>query len=225
MNRDGQPLRGLYAITPETEDAADCLARVRAALSGGARIVQYREKSGDAARRLTMALALRAATRDHQALLIVNDSLPLALAANADGVHLGGDDGDPAAARGVLGPGRILGISCYGDFARARAAARAGADYVAFGAVFASPTKPHAAHAELALFHRCRDELGLPACAIGGITLDNAAAAVAAGANMLATISDLFQAGDATAVEARARAYQALFRRETLENPSRGEPS
>jgi thiamine-phosphate pyrophosphorylase len=216
VNHNGKSLRGLYAITPETPDGADCLARARAALSGGARIVQYRDKSGGAARRLTMALALRAITREHRALLIVNDDLPLALAADADGVHLGGGDGDPAAARRALGRGRILGISCYGDFERARAAAGAGADYVAFGAVFASPTKPHAAHADLSLFGRCRDELGVPACAIGGITADNAASVVAAGADMLAVISDLFQTGEDDAIEARARAFQLLFRGEFL---------
>jgi thiamine-phosphate pyrophosphorylase len=218
MNHRGR-LRGLYAITPETEDAADCLARVRAALSGGARIVQHRDKTGDAARRLTMALALRAATRDHRALLIVNDSPLLALAADADGVHLGAGDGDPAAARGALGPDRILGVSCYGDFERARAAARAGADYVAFGAVFASLTKPRAARADLSLFRRCRDELGVPACAIGGITLGNAGAVIAAGADMLAVISDLFQTGDVTAVETRARVFQSLFEENFHDRP------
>jgi thiamine-phosphate pyrophosphorylase len=216
MNPRGK-LRGLYAITPEAP-AAGCLACVHAALSGGARIVQYRDKSGDAARQLTMALALRAATREFDALLIVNDSLPLALAACADGVHLGGGDGDPAAAREILGPGRILGVSCYGDFERARAAARAGADYVAFGAVFASPTKPHAERADLALLRRCRDELGVPACAIGGITLDNAAAVIAAGADLLAVIDDLFRTREASAIEARARAYRSLFE-ETSHEP------
>jgi thiamine-phosphate pyrophosphorylase len=213
MNHRGQ-LRGLYALTPETPDAADCLARVEAALRGGVRIVQYRDKSADAARQRATAQALRALTRDAGALLIVNDSLPLALAVDADGVHLGGDDGDLAAARRALGPGRILGASCYADFERARAAARAGADYVAFGAVFASPTKPHAVRADLALFGRCRDELGVPSCAIGGITRDNAAAVVAAGADLLAVISDIFQADDAAAIAARVRAYQPLFQGE-----------
>jgi thiamine-phosphate pyrophosphorylase len=207
-------LRGLYAITPETSDAANCLTRVRAALRGGARIVQYRDKSGDAARRRALAMALRALTRDFGALLIVNDSLPLVLDVEADGVHLGGDDGDLAAAREVLGRDKILGASCYADFDRARAAVRAEADYVAFGAVFASPTKPHAVRADLALFGRCRDELGVPACAIGGITLDNAAAVVAAGADMLAVITDIFHADGAEAIEERARAYQLLFQRE-----------
>ncbi|MDR0441179.1 MAG: thiamine phosphate synthase [Candidatus Accumulibacter sp.] len=205
-------LRGLYVITPENPDAAGWLARVDAALRGGARILQYRDKSGVAARQRETALALRALTRECGALFIVNDSVPLALAVNADGVHLGGDDGDLAAAREALGGDRIVGASCYADFARARAAARAGADYVAFGAVFASPTKPHAVHADLALFGRCRDELGVPSCAIGGITLDNAASVAAAGADMLAVITDVFGEGDAAAIEARVGAYRMLFR-------------
>jgi thiamine-phosphate pyrophosphorylase len=208
-------LRGLYAITPETQntaDAANGLARVRAILRGGARIVQHRDKSGDVARQREMAMALRALTRDFGALLIVNDSLPLALAVEADGVHLGGDDGDLAVAREALGQDRILGASCYANFDRARAAARAGADYVAFGAVFASPTKPRAVRADLGLFRRCRDELGVPACAIGGITLDNAASVVAAGADMLAVITDIFQADKAEAIEARVRAYLHFFK-------------
>ncbi|MDR3221009.1 MAG: thiamine phosphate synthase [Candidatus Accumulibacter sp.] len=212
MDHSGK-LRGLYAITPEMPDTGECLARVRAALRGGARILQYRDKSGDAARQRAMAAALRALTREFAALLIINDSVPLALAVEADGVHLGGDDGDPADARQALGPGKILGVSCYADFDRARAAARAGVDYVAFGAVFASPTKPRAVRADLALFTRCRGELHLPVCAIGGITLDNAAAVVAAGADMLAVITDIFQADEA-AIEARARAYQSLFQGE-----------
>jgi thiamine-phosphate pyrophosphorylase len=204
-------LRGLYAITPEMPDVADGLARVRAALRGGARLVQYRDKSGGAAQRRTMALALRVATREFGALLIINDSLPLALDVEADGVHLGGEDGDLAAARKALGPDRILGASCYADFERARTAARSGADYVAFGAVFASPTKPRAVRADLSLFARCRAELGLPACAIGGITRENAATVVAAGADILAVISDLFQTDGPDGVEARARAYRPFF--------------
>jgi thiamine-phosphate pyrophosphorylase len=206
-------LRGLYAITPENPDDTGWIARVGAVLRGGARILQYRDKSGDAARwreRRETALALRALTREYGAYLIVNDSVPLALAVDADGVHLGGDDGDLAAAREALGKDGILGASCYADFGRARAAARAGADYVAFGAVFASPTKPCAVRAGLELFGRCRDELGIPTCAIGGITRENAASVVAAGADMLAVISDVFGPGDPAAIEARARAYRTL---------------
>jgi thiamine-phosphate pyrophosphorylase len=208
-------LRGLYVITPENPGAAAWMAHVCAALRGGARILQYRDKSGDAARQRETALSLRAATRECGALFIVNDSVPLALAVDADGVHLGGGDGDLLAAREALGRDKLLGASCYADFGRARAAVRAGADYVAFGAVFASPTKPHAVCADLGLFGRCRDELGIPACAIGGITRENAASVVAAGADMLAVISDVFGAGDAAAITARVRAYQTLFE----ENP------
>ncbi|MDR0441090.1 MAG: thiamine phosphate synthase [Candidatus Accumulibacter sp.] len=210
MNRRN-PLRGLYVITPEMPDTADGLARVRAALAGGARIIQYRDKSGNATRQRTMATALRALTREFTASLIINDNAPLALAVDADGVHLGEEDGDLAAARAMLGDDRIVGASCYADFERARAATRAGADYVAFGAVFASPTKPHAVHADLALFGRCRDELGVPSCAIGGITLDNAATVVAAGADMLAVITDIFGMGNTAAIETRVRAYRPLF--------------
>lgn len=206
MNRHA--LRGLYAITPDGLEDTELLARAGAALRGGTRILQYRDKTNDDSRQMGIARTLRELTSASGALLIINDSLPLALAVGADGVHLGGEDGDLVAARRALGPERILGASCYANLDLARAAVRAGADYVAFGAVFASPTKPHAVRADLALFGRCREELAVPTCAIGGITLDNAGAVVAAGADMLAVITDLFHSGD---VAERARAYQNLF--------------
>ena len=201
-------MRGLYAITPDGLREADLIARVEATLKGGASILQYRDKTSPATQQADVAGELRALCRRFGALLIINDNLPLALSVDADGVHLGSDDGDLAAARRRIGPDKILGASCYADFDRARAAALAGADYVAFGAVFASPTKPHAVRADLSLFGRCRRELQLPACAIGGITRDNAAPVVAAGADMLAVITDLFEAPD---IEARARAYLPFF--------------
>lgn len=203
-----QSLRGLYAITPEGLDEADLIARIETALKGGAGILQYRDKTNPASRQADVSRELRSLCHRFGALLIINDNLPLALSVDADGVHLGSDDGDLAAARRQLGPDKILGASCYADFDRARAAAMAGADYVAFGAVFVSPTKPHAARADLSLFDRCRRELALPSCAIGGITRDNATAVVKAGADMLAVITDLFNAPD---IEARARAYLPLF--------------
>ncbi len=201
-------LRGLYAITPDGLREADLIARVEATLKGGAKILQYRDKTSPATQQVDVAGELRTLCRRFGALLIINDNLPLALSVDADGVHLGSDDGDLGAARRQLGPDKLLGASCYADFDLARTAAEAGADYVAFGAVFASPTKPHAVRADLSLFNRCRRELQLPACAIGGITLDNAAAVAAAGADMLAVITDLFNAQD---IEARARAYLPLF--------------
>ncbi|MDR2187613.1 MAG: thiamine phosphate synthase [Azonexus sp.] len=208
MSTERRPLRGLYAITPETADTAALLADVEAALAGGCRLLQFRDKSSPEAERLARAHALRALTRRYETKLIINDDLALALRVEADGVHLGATDGDLAAARARLGPARLLGASCYADFAAAQTAVAAGADYVAFGAVFPSPTKPQAALAPLALFERARRQLPAPCCAIGGITSDRAPAVLAAGAKLLAVVSDLFAAPD---IAARAAQYQRLF--------------
>lgn len=203
-----RPLRGLYAITPDGLPDEVLLDRVGAALRGGVRWLQYRDKVRPAADRETMARALGQLCRRHDAGFIVNDDVALALRVDADGVHLGGSDGDLAASREALGPGKLLGASCYADFGLARSAAVAGADYVAFGAVYPSPTKPRAVRATLDLFSRCRAELAIPACAIGGIALDNAAPVIAAGADLIAVITDLFAAPD---IASRARAFQNLF--------------
>lgn len=201
-------LRGLYAITPETPDTADLLNRVEAALRGGCRWLQYRDKTADATQRRSRAEALRAACLRHGAALIINDDIELALEIDASGAHLGRDDGDLTVARRRLGPGKILGVSCYAEIGRAEAAARSGADYVAFGAVYASTTKPEAVAAPHSLFKEARETLGVPTCAIGGITLDNASAIIHAGADLIAVITDLFTAPD---ISARAEAYQQLF--------------
>ena len=201
-------LRGLYAITPDGIDKNVLLIRVEAALRGGAKVVQYRDKVCTAVEQTEMAHALRMLCRRFNAVFIVNDDLDLALAVDADGVHLGGNDGDLAAARQLLGPDKLLGASCYANFDLACAAVEAGADYVAFGAVYPSSTKPHAVRAPLSLFGRCRDELGIPSCAIGGLNLDNAPALVAAGADMLAVITNLFEAPD---IESRAGCFQQFF--------------
>ncbi len=202
------PLRGLYAVTPDLPDTAELLRRVEQALLGGARLVQYRAKQADAELRREQATALTALCHRMGGRLIVNDDLALALEANTDGAHLGREDGEPAAARAALGPGKILGISCYNDMALARQARRIGADYIAFGSVFASATKPGAVPAPLTLLAQAKAELGLPVCAIGGITLQNAPQPIAAGADLLAVISDLFEAPD---IQARAAAFTQLF--------------
>jgi thiamine-phosphate pyrophosphorylase len=211
-----QPLRGLYAITPDCLAATVLIERVRAALQGGAAFVQYRDKGGDPARRAEIARALLALCRQFGARLLINDDLPLALAVGADGLHLGAADGQLSAARAALGSSLLLGASCYDDFERARAAAAAGADYLAFGAMHPSSTKPLAVRASPSLITRCRAELQLPACAIGGITVENAAPLLAAGADLLAVISDLFEAPD---VASRAAAYQQLFEENALDLP------
>jgi len=201
-------LRGLYAITPDNIGVDALLVRVEAALRGGVRIIQYRDKRRSDAQKVEIAQTLRTLCQRFSACFIINDSLALARASDADGVHLGADDGNLAAARMALGPGKLLGASCYADFELARAAVAAGADYVAFGAAYPSPTKPHAFRAPHSLFGRCRDELRVPACAIGGITHGNAPALLKAGADLVAVISDLFEASD---IESRALAYQQLF--------------
>ncbi len=203
-----EALRGLYAITPDTADTGHLIVLVRQALRGGVRLVQYRNKAADPALRRLQAQALLALCRDLGVVLIINDDLDLALEVDADGVHLGRDDGAIAAARSRLGDGRMLGVSCYDQLQRAREAAGEGADYVAFGSVFASPSKPGAVRSPLALLTEAKRELGLPVAAIGGITVDSAPAVIAAGADLLAVISDLFDAPD---VADRARAYGRLF--------------
>jgi thiamine-phosphate pyrophosphorylase len=201
-------LRGLYAITPENPDGTRLLADVEAALAGGCRIVQYRDKTSLAPERVARAQALRRLTLAHDARLVINDDMALAFLVKADGVHLGREDGNLAAARAILGPTRILGASCYAEFSAAQRAAAAGVDYVAFGAVYPSPTKPNATSAAVDLFFRAKTTLTAPSCAIGGITLENAPALIAAGADLLAVITDLFSAPD---IAARATAYQHLF--------------
>jgi len=191
-------LRGLYAITPEGPGLKE---KVRAALEGGIALLQYRRKDGAS---LDEAKEILRLAREYAVPMIVNDDFELAAAIGADGAHLGRDDGELRVAREKLA-GKILGASAYNDPARAQAAVRACADYVAFGSVFPSPTKPDAVRAPLALF---RHRLGVPVCAIGGITLANAPQVIAAGADLVAVITDLFDAPDITA---RAREYARLF--------------
>ncbi|MBC7802936.1 MAG: thiamine phosphate synthase [Candidatus Parcubacteria bacterium] len=196
-------LRGLYAITPESSGSEVLLLQVAQALEGGIAALQYRRKGRQ---QLEEARTLARMCRERAVHFIVNDDVALSLACGADGAHLGRDDGELSAARLKLG-GALLGVSCYDSLAAARNAVAAGADYVAFGSVFLSPTKPGAVRAPLSLFGRARC-LGVPLVAIGGITLENAPQLLAAGADVLAVISDLFDAPD---VAGRARAYGKLF--------------
>lgn len=205
------PLAGLYGITPDGLATPALLAAVAAVLAGGCRWLQYRNKTAEPVLRRRQAESLAALCRARGAALIINDDAELALAVGAAGVHLGREDGGLAAARHLLGPGAVIGSSCYQDFERARQAVAEGASYVAFGAVHPSPTKPGAARAPLDLFERARRELPVPACAIGGITLDNVPPVIRAGARLVAVISDLFHAGTPAAMTARAAAYQRLF--------------
>lgn len=200
--------RGLYAITPDWNDTARLIASTEAILRGGCGIIQYRNKSTSDCHRLEQAGALRQITTRHAALLIVNDDVELALAVAADGVHIGADDGDIGATRRRLGPERLLGVSCYQAAELAREASREGADYIAFGSFFPSPTKPQAKRANLDLLDKTRSGISLPVVAIGGITPDNCAPLVAAGADLLAVISAVY---DTASPEQAARQIQSHY--------------
>lgn len=198
---------GLYVITPDETDTVELLRKVRLALLGGARMVQYRNKTAAAALRLKQAQALRELTREFAVPLIINDDARLAQQVDADGVHLGGTDGGVADARALLGSGRLIGVSCYNRPALAHEAVRLGADYVAFGSFFPSTVKPGAVVATPDLLRQARRELAVPLVAIGGITPQNSAQLLAAGANALAVISAVFAAAD---IEQAARQFSNL---------------
>ncbi|HXH02278.1 MAG TPA: thiamine phosphate synthase [Candidatus Competibacteraceae bacterium] len=200
---------GLYVLTDATLIPAErFVATVEQAIRGGARVVQYRDKSTDPLRRRAQAGALVALCRELGVPLIVNDDVELAREVGADGVHLGRDDERIRAARARLGAGHIIGASCYDELARARRAQAAGADYLAFGSFFPSPTKPAAVRAGATLLRQARCEFTLPLVAIGGITPDNGAELIAAGADNLAVISGVFGQPD---VAAAAHRYAVLF--------------
>jgi thiamine-phosphate pyrophosphorylase len=201
-------IRGLYAVTPDERDTAVLAAKVRAALAGGATLVQYRNKAVDSATRREQAITLLQICRVREVPLIINDDLRLALDIDADGVHLGEDDGSLEAARARLATDKIVGASCYDRLPLARAAQRSGASYVAFGSFFSSNVKPAAVCAPLQLLRDAKASMAIPVVAIGGITAVNAPQLVAAGADCIAVISALFAAGD---VEAAARQFVRVF--------------
>ncbi|KAF1691337.1 thiamine phosphate synthase [Pseudoxanthomonas koreensis] len=185
--------RGLYLITPDEADTARLLARVAPLLGEGVTWLQYRNKAAGAALRHEQAFALQALCSRAGVPLLVNDDAALAQAVGAAGAHLGEDDGDIAAARARLGDGAILGASCYDDLELARRAVAAGASYVAFGAFFPTTTKATTRRATPALLREAA-VLGVSRVAIGGITPDNAAPLVEAGADLLAVVGGVFDA-------------------------------
>jgi thiamine-phosphate pyrophosphorylase len=200
-------VRGLYAITPDELDTSVLSTKVQSALEGGVKTVQYRNKLAAPALQEEQVRELLRHCREASVPLIVNDDLELALRMDADGVHLGRDDGNLEGARAKLGPRKLLGASCYDRLELAQKALAQGADHVAFGSVFGSTTKPGAVRASHALFSQARP-LGVPLVAIGGITPANAMQVIAAGADAIAVISALFDAPDITA---QARRFARLF--------------
>jgi thiamine-phosphate pyrophosphorylase len=202
-------IRGLYAVTPDEADTDLLLAKVEAALQGGISMLQYRNKLADHKLQTQQARAILPLCRQYQVPFIINDSVKLCLTLDADGVHIGAEDGNLTEIRARMGRDKILGASCYGHFDLALAAQQAGVDYVAFGACFASSTKPNAPVANLSLFNQARTQLTIPAVAIGGITLTNAPQVIAAGADSLAVINAIFNATD---VKSSTEQFAQLFR-------------
>lgn len=207
MSRPVLP-RGLYAVTDSGLSGAALVQHVAQAIQGGAVMIQYRDKHSDAGQRLWQANDLQMLCQPLRVPLIINDDVELAVQCQAAGVHLGKDDANIEQARAALGAQAIIGVSCYTSLPRALAAQAAGADYVAFGSFFASPTKPDAERAELDLLRAARAQLHIPIAVIGGITPDNGRALVDAGADLLAVISGVFAAAN---VAGAARQYATLF--------------
>ena len=210
-------LAGLYGIT-DTDlmpDLSSMLAACEAAIVGGMHILQYRDKSNDAVRRQEQALALRRSCNRHGCIFLVNDDIELALACGADGVHLGQGDASLTTARQRLGTEAIIGQTCHDSLDLALKAQDGGADYVAFGAFFPSRTKPGAIAAPLSLLSTARTQLSVPVVAIGGISMDNAAQVIAAGADMTAVVHALFAAQD---IRRQAEQFSRLFRTQTQDH-------
>lgn len=208
MTHNTQPISGLYAVTPDTNDTVQLLLQAEAALKGGVRLLQYRNKIANKTLQYTQAKLLLTLCHRYDAKLIINDDINLCIELGADGVHLGATDGEIASARQILGADKIIGASCYNQLDLARSAQVAGASYAAFGACFVSSTKPNAPQAPLSLFTQAKNELTLPLVAIGGITLDNAQSVLDAGADAIAVINALFGAVDITNT---ARLYSQLY--------------
>ena len=204
------PIHGLYAITDEQLLPDDRIMQnvVEEILAGGASVLQYRDKSADQDKRLRQALLLKKLCNKYHVPLIINDDIELTLACKADGIHLGQQDEGLTDARTRLGEQRIIGISCNADPELARAAERDGANYVAFGRMFPSLTKPEATPCDPSVITEATDKLSIPIVAIGGITLDNAPRIIAAGAHQIAVIHSLISARD---IRQRAQEFCRLF--------------
>jgi thiamine-phosphate pyrophosphorylase len=202
-------LSGLYAITDRNLCADKGITEMaELSLLGGARVIQYRDKSNDYAQRRQEALSLLKLCRHHGVPLLINDDVELAAEIGADGVHIGAEDTDLESARSRLGNEAIIGVSCYNRFELAQQARDHGADYIAFGRFFPSATKPNAVQATTDLLQRARQDLALPTVAIGGITPENGGPLIQAGADMLAVIEGIFGQPD---VRASSEQFRQLF--------------
>jgi thiamine-phosphate pyrophosphorylase len=201
-------MKGLYIVTPDWDDTAKLLAVSEQALQGGAALLQYRHKTADAALRQQQAEQLLALCRRYQRPFIINDDVELCLALDADGIHVGGTDASVAEVRAKVGPDKIVGASCYGSMELAHQAYRSGASYIAFGGFYPSRVKKYEVTTQPAIVATAKVEIPLPNVVIGGMTEQNAAPLVAAGADMVAAVSSVYLAEDPVAA---ARGFVDLF--------------
>jgi thiamine-phosphate pyrophosphorylase len=204
-------MQGLYLVTPDWDDTAALLARTEAALGAGVALLQYRHKTATPQLRQEQAGALLALCRRHGVPFIINDYVELCRELGADGVHVGGTDVSVAQARAIVGPGKIVGASCYGDLQLAVDAERAGASYVAFGGFYPSRVKRYAVTTPPSIIDDALAAVRVPCVVIGGMTPENAAPLMARGAHMVAAISSVYGAPD---VAAAARAFGKLATRQ-----------
>jgi len=205
-------LSGIYAILPADLVTGELLEKAEAALKGGVRILQFRDKKQGYKRQIKRAKALRSMTRDYGVRLIINDSVTLACDADADGVHLGRDDApNLIQLRNEVGDDFLIGITCRADAAFAKSALKDGADYISFGAVWKTHSKPEVPEIGLNRLAKARSMFpDANLCAIGGITCDNIAQVKAAGADCAAVISGLFATDH---IQARASELIAIWNR------------
>jgi thiamine-phosphate pyrophosphorylase len=201
-------MKGLYLVTPDWDDTGKLLQVTEAALAGGVAVVQYRNKFASPELRREQAERLLNLCHSYRCPLIINDFVELCLELDAEGVHIGGTDAPVAQVRAALGADKVVGASCYGDAQLARNAFRAGATYVAFGGFYPSRVKKYPVTTPLSIIADIKREIPIPVCVIGGMTADNSAPLVAAGADLVAAISSVYQAADPTAA---ARGIARLF--------------
>ena len=192
--RDSFIIKGLYVITPDMTDLNTLIHKTKLAIEGGAFMVQYRSKMQDRVVKMQQCAAILRLCREYDVPCIINDDVEMCHILEADGVHLGVNDDNIAEVRRILGEDAIIGSSCYDQLERAKQAQKEGASYVAFGAMFSTPTKPNAPRASLELLSEAKREIHIPIVAIGGITVNNAHDVIETGIDAIAVITSLYEA-------------------------------
>ena len=206
--RDSFIIKGLYAITPDMTDLNTLIQKTQSAIEGGAFMVQYRSKIHDRDVKMQQCAAILRLCREYDVPCIVNDDVEMCHILEADGVHLGENDDNIAEVRRILGEDAIIGSSCYDQLDRAKQAQKEGATYVAFGAMFPTPTKPNAPRATLELLREAKSEIEIPIVAIGGITVNNAHDVIEAGADAIAVITSLYESNS---IKETAETFLKMF--------------